>query len=123
MNEKISKRLVYDYYQIESADSGINIIRSAKVWQGRIYISRVIAIVNKTSAFTKINIGIYENGVFYCYFTEASPVAAECYFTTDEIILREGQQVQAEFVGCTLGDELSMYIHGIWNKSEWVENG
>lgn len=117
-----SERLIYDRKIIESAAAGTNNLRTNKVKPGRIQKVRIVVVENKTSAYTKLRVGIFDNGVFYGYFEEMNPQADELVFVTDEMVLREGQQIQAELQGCTAGDSLEMYTHGHWEPETWEES-
>lgn len=117
-----SDRLIYDRKTIPSAASGTNNLRTNKVRPQRIAKIKLIAVENKTSSFTKLRIGIFDNGFFYPFFEELAPQAGELYFITDELILRDGQQIQAELQGCTALDNLEMYVHGKWEPEKWEES-
>lgn len=118
MPYKLSERLIYDRVQNLSADTGTNKLKRQVVKAGRIEKIRIVSIENKTTAYTKLRVGIWDGAVFHNYFEEVSPLAAQVYFTVDEIILREGMQLQAELQGCTSGDELVMFIYGEWDEEE-----
>ncbi len=114
--QNLSDKLIYDRVTIASAVSGTNNIRRNKVKPGKTEEIRIVSVENKTNKYTSLRIGIFDNGVYYPYFEEKYPVAAELFYTTDIIILREGQQLQAELNGCTLGDKIEMFIHGEWSE-------
>lgn len=116
--ENLSDKLIYDRITNVSAVAGTNNLRRGKVKPGRTEEIHIVSIENLNTAYTSLRIGIFEGGVFLPYFEEKNPVAGEIYFTTDKMVLRDGQQLQAELVGCTAGDHLEMYIHGIWSKTE-----
>ena len=118
-----SERLIYDIKNIQTAATGTNNLRTNKVKPNRIQIVKLIAVENKTTTYTKLRIGIWDNGVFMPFFEETAPLVGELYFITDEIILRDGQQVQAELQGCTAGDNIEMYVHGRWEPDTWEESG
>lgn len=114
----LSDRLIYDRITNTSADTGTNNMRRNKIKPGRIEIISIVSVENLTTAYTSLRIGVFDNGVFHPYFEEKNPAAGEIYFTTDKIILRDGQQLQAELKGCTSGDHLEMYTHGEWSEPE-----
>lgn len=111
-----SERLIYDRITNTSAGAGTNDLRRNKVKPGRIEKISIVSVENLTTAYTSLRIGIFDDGIFYPYFEEKNPVSGELYFTTNRIVLREGQQLQAELSGCTAGDHLEMYMHGIWEE-------
>lgn len=116
--EKLTERLIYDRVKNLSADTGTNNLRRAKVKPGRVERIRIVAVENKTTAYTKVRVGIWDGAIFHNYFEEVSPTAANLYFTVDEMILREGMQLQAELQGCTSGDDIEMFIYGEWEKEK-----
>jgi len=115
---KISERLIYDRIVKLSASAGTNTLRRDKVKPGRIECIKIISIENKTNPYTKLRVGIWDGATFHNYFEEVAPQAARLYTVTDEIVLREGMQLQAELQGCTSGDSLEMFICGIWQEDK-----
>lgn len=111
---KLSTRIVSDRVAIVSASAGVNFLRSKRVTPGRLFKSKIISIENKTSAYTVLRVGVYNRGLFYNYFEEMAPSAGQIYWSVDEMIVAEGQQVQAELQGCSTGDSLEMFLHGSW---------
>jgi len=111
---KFSKKLTNERQTIASAVAGTNTLRSRRIKPGRIFRTKIIVIENKDSAYTRLRAGVYDRGFFYNYLEEMTPVAGQLYWTVDEMILAEGQQVQAELQGCTAGDSLEMFIQGVW---------
>jgi len=111
---KLSKRLINERKTISSAVAGTNRLQSRRIRPGRLLKTKIVVIENQTNAYTKLRVGIYDRGFFYNFFEEMLPLAAQLYWVTDEMILCEGQQVQAELFGCTAGDSLEMFVHGSW---------
>jgi len=111
-----SKRLIYNRTTKTSADTGTNNLRTDPVEPDRIHHYIIISVENKTSPYTTLRIGAYNDGVFHPCFEEISPGAGELIFSADKITLREGMQLQAELKGCTAGDHLEMYISGYWEE-------
>ena len=114
----MSEKLIYDRITVRSATAGTNTLRRGKVSPGQVEKIHLVSVENITNAYTSLRIGVYDNGDFYAYFEEKNPVAGEIYFTTDTIIMREGQQLQAVLAGCTAGDHIEVYIHGTWEEEE-----
>ena len=111
---KLSKRLTSERRTISSASVGTNKLQSKRVRPGRLLKTKIVVIENKTNNYSKLRVGIYDRGLFYNFFEEMLPLAGQLYWTVDEMILAEGQQVQAELQGCTAGDSLEMFLHGMW---------
>lgn len=118
MKDNTQEKLIYDRITITSATAGTNNLRRSKVQPGKTEKIHLISVENIITAYTSLRIGIFDGGVFHPYFEEKNPVAGELYFTTDTIILREGQQLQAELTGCTAADHLEMYLQGEWEEQK-----
>ncbi len=116
--ERLTERLIHERVTNLSASAGTNNLRRGKVGPNEIEKIEIVSVENKTSAYTKLRVGIWDGAVFHNYFEEIAPQAERLYFTTDKIILREGQQIQAELQGCTSGDSLAMFVYGEWEKEE-----
>lgn len=75
-----------------------------------------IAVENKTSAVTKIRLGISNRGEDY-YLDELQNIAAnELCVSRSDILLVDGDRFFAEFTGSTDGDLLVMVVNG-WDKT------
>jgi len=111
-------RLIYDRITITTADPGTNYLRTLPVKPATVQHIKIVSVEDKTGQYSRLRIGAYENGVFMPYFEQINPDSSELYFSTNEILLREGMQLQAQLERVSAGDHLEMYIQGHWEEVE-----
>lgn len=83
-----------------------------RVTAKRIRVITHLSVENKTSAFTKCRLLIY-NGATNFYIDEAIfPSKDELLVHPKDILLGEGDRLQAKLTGTTTGDELELHAIG-----------
>lgn len=105
---------IHETVRVDNAASGENNLETKKVKPGRLHFIFLVTVEDKTTAYTKLRIGINDNENFHAYEGQASPSAATLYWMDELMILREGQRVRANLTGVTANDDLVMNVHGFW---------
>ena len=76
---------------------------------------RHVAVENRTTAYTRLVIGVADGLSFFEKEEEDSPAANNIYWTKSKILIPAGKRLQARLTGCTSGDDLHMAYEGfIW---------
>lgn len=73
-----------------------------------------IAVINKTNAYTRLRVGIWDGASFHVLEEEQNPSANQYYFSPNDVLIRPGSQIQAELTGTVTGDDLEMVTNGVW---------
>ena len=109
-----------DRVLIPDAVAGENLLEHDKVGHDKVYNYDEITIENRTSAFTRLLIGVVNGGLFHTYEEQQSPSAATLYpFHPNKTLkISEGEQLQAKCTGVTLHDELVMFVAGYYEIKE-----
>lgn len=110
--DNLKDRLIYDRVQDLAASAGTNYLRRNKVKPGEIEHIKKISVINEDNAYTRLRIGVWDGSTFFMFEEQIAPQSGRLYFTSDEIILREGMQLQAQLDGCTNGDKIRIFIYG-----------
>ncbi len=95
-----------------SAAVATEYINDEPVKPGNMQIVSRIAIENKTNAYTKFRIGVWDGADFHLLYEQKSPLAATLYSTADAFYLSEGENLRIELVGCVLNDIVFAYVDG-----------
>ena len=96
----------------DNATAGTNIVDSATVPAGELWVVQLIAGLNLNTAVTSIRL-ILVAGSISCGLLDEVPAAANRWVTwTGEIVLKEGDKIQAAFLGCTAGDDIILIWWG-----------
>ncbi len=101
-----------EYIQLnnESATAGTNTLSTEKLLPGNIIKTISIGIINKTSSYDRLRIGILEGETLMVFAEEQNPRKAEFYTDNIRLIYREGQRLQFELTGCTSGDKIEAFL-------------
>jgi hypothetical protein len=98
-----------------SAASGTNDLESPLVEPGTILEIRHVAVENRTTAYTRLVIGIADGLSFFQKEEEDSPAANNIYWTKSKFLIPAGKKLRARLTGCTSGDDLHMTYEGyLW---------
>lgn len=78
-----------------------------------------VAVENRTSAYTRLQIGVGYTVNFYPCEEQDSPAANDIYWTQGRFIVPQGRTLKARLTGCTSGDELHLIYQGrLWKLKE-----
>ncbi len=100
---------------IKGASSGTNDLESPQVKQGTILEVRHVAVENRTTAYTRLVIGVADGLSFYEKEEQDSPAADNIYWTKSKFLIPAGKKLRARLTSCTSGDDLHMTYEGfIW---------
>ena len=75
-----------------------------------------IAVVDKTSAYTRLRIGTWDGASFHVLEEKDKPTADEYCFTGHDMIIPPGSRIRAELTGTTTADDLRLVLNGMWVK-------
>jgi hypothetical protein len=74
-----------------------------------------VAVENRTTAYTRLTIGVAGGLDFYENEEEDSPAANNIYWTKSKFLIPAGKRLRARLTGCTSGDNLHMTYEGfLW---------
>ena len=90
-------------------------LESPLVLPGTILEVRHIAVENRTTAYTRLVIGVADGLSFFQKEEEDSPAANNIYWTRSKILIPAGKKLRARLTGCTAGDKIYMTYEGfLW---------
>ena len=90
-------------------------LESPQVEPGTILEVRHVAVENRTTAYTRLVIGVADGNSFYHKEEEDSPAANNLYWTRSKFLIPAGKKLRARLTGCTAGDNLHMTYEGyLW---------
>ena len=95
----------------DNATAGTNIIDSATVPAGELWVVQAIAGINLNTAITKIRLVLTVGSISVGLKDDVPSVANWWVTWTGEVVLKEGDKIQGAFFGCSAGDDL---ILGWW---------
>ncbi len=95
-----------------SAGGAYDDLESPQVHQGFILEVRHVAVENRTTAYTRLVIGVADGLSFFQKEEEDSPVANNIYWTSSYFLIPAGKKLRARLTGCTSGDDLHMSYEG-----------
>ena len=97
------------------ATSGTNDLESRLVEPGMILEVRHVAVENRTTAYTRLVIGVADGLSFFQKEEEDNPSANNIYWTKSKFLIPAGKKLRALLTGCTLGDKIYMAYEGyLW---------
>ena len=74
-----------------------------------------VSIENRTTAYTRLVIGIADGTLFFEKEEQDSPAADNLYWASDKFFVPPGKKLRARLTGCTSGDDLHMTYEGrLW---------
>ena len=90
-------------------------LESPQVDPGTILEIRHVAVENRTTAYTRLVIGVADGLSFFQKEEEDSPAADNIYWTKSKFLIPAGKRLRARLTGCTAADELHMTYEGfLW---------
>lgn len=96
----------------KSAGGTYDELEFEQVPQGEVWCVQSGSIINRTTAYTKLQIFLRTGTIDEELEEEPSPAAAELYWLDKEYYLRAGQKIVARLTGCTSGDILYGWLRG-----------
>ena len=93
-------------------------IQAARVDPGRIRVITHVSIENKTSAYTKCRLSVYNGATDFEIDEAIFPDEDELLIHPKDIVLGEGDILRARLTGTTTGDIVEMHIVGWEMKRE-----
>jgi hypothetical protein len=79
----------------------------------RYHITRV-SFEDATTALTEVQVNVKRGGVTFYVMEQVAPAAGRLYWTTEEIVLTEGERLSVYFSGATADDLLWVYLEGYY---------
>jgi len=90
-------------------------LESPLVDPGTILEVRHVAVENRTTAYTRLVIGVADGLSFFQKEEEDSPAANNIYWTKSKFLIPAGKKLRARLTGCTAADVLNMTYEGyLW---------
>jgi hypothetical protein len=78
-----------------------------------------VAVENKTTAYTRLTIGVAGGLDFYEKEEQDSPAADNIYWTRSKFLIPAGKKLRARLTGCSSGDDLHMTYEGfLWEADK-----
>jgi hypothetical protein len=98
-----------------SAGGTYDDLESETVKPGTVLEIRHVAVENRTTAYTRLVIGVGDGLSFFEKEEEDAPGADNIYWTRSKFLIPSGKKLRARLTGCTSGDELRLTYEGfIW---------
>lgn len=90
-------------------------LESPQVEPGTILEVRHVAVENRTTAYTRLVIGVADGLSFFQKEEQDSPAANNVYWTRSKFLIPAGKKLRARLTGCTSGDKIYMTYEGfLW---------
>jgi len=90
-------------------------LESPQVEQGFLLEVTHVAVENRTTAYTRLVIGVADGLSFFQKEEEDSPAANNIYWTKSKFLIPAGKKLRARLTGCTAADVLNMTYEGyLW---------
>jgi len=107
--------IITDEVSKGSATSGTNDLESRLVEPGTILEVRHVAVENRTTAYTRLVIGVADALSFFQKEEEDSPAANNIYWTKSKFLIPAGKKLRARLTGCIAADKIYMTYEGfLW---------
>lgn len=75
-----------------------------------------VSVENRTTAYTRLVIGVRDGGEFFEREEEDAPAVNDIYWTDSVIIVPERANLRLKLTGCTSGDVVHAFIQGCVKK-------
>lgn len=90
-------------------------LESPLIEQGTILEVRHVSIENRTTAYTRLVIGVTDGLSFFQKEEQDNPAANNLYWSRSKFLIPAGKKLRARLTGCTSGDDLHMTYEGfLW---------
>ncbi len=106
------KDIITDEVLKTSSGATYDDLESPIVRPGMILEVRHVAVENRTTAYTRLVIGVADGLSFFQKEEEDSPAADNIYWTKSNFLIPAGKKLRARLTGCTSGDVLNMTFEG-----------
>lgn len=113
------KKYPFEDILTKQASAGSNDVQMSRIRSGWLYCIQHVAIENETNDCDDVRILKAGAGGEFLLFEEDATEAATLYWIDEDIYLTESQYLLVRFTGCTLADELKVYIRG-WRQESRV---
>ena len=111
------RQVITDEVLKASSGAAYDDLESPLVEPGTILEVRHVAVENRTTAYTRLTIGVADGLSFYEKEEEDSPAADNIYWTDSHFLIPAGKKLRARLTGCTSGDDLHMTYEGfLWEE-------
>ena len=108
--------VVTDEVAKKSAGGTFDDLESRLVEPGTLLEIRHVSIENRTTAFTRLVIGVADGLSFFQKEEQDSPAANNLYWTPNKFLIPAGKKLRARLTGCTSGDKIYMTYEGyLWD--------
>ena len=98
-----------------SATGTLDDLESPLIEQGTILEIRHVSVENRTTAYTRLVIGVADGLSFFQKEEQDSPAANNLYWTPNKFLIPAGKKLRARLTGCQSGDNLHMFYEGfLW---------
>jgi len=98
-----------------SAGGTYDDVESPQVEQGTVLEIRHVSVENRTTAYTRLVIGVADGLSFSQKEEQDSPAPNNLYWTPNKFLIPAGKKLRARLTGCTNGDALHMSYEGyLW---------
>jgi len=87
-------------------------LESPLVEQGKILEVTHVAVENRTTAYTRLVIGVADGLSFFEKEEQDSPAADNIYWSRSKFLIPAGKKLRARLTGCISGDDLHMTYEG-----------
>jgi len=97
-----------------AATENIDLPRIDENWRAKI---TKVSVENRTSAMSRVVLGIVRGGVFHIFEEENWPQADDVTWSDGPFYLTEGDVLRVQVAGATSGDEIVVFVNGY----KWME--
>jgi len=109
------KQVITDEVLKTSSGASYDDLESEQVEPGRIFEVRHVAVENRTSAYTRLVIGVADGLSFFQKEEENSPGADNIFWSRSKFLIPSGKKLRARLTGCSSSDDLHMCYEGfLW---------
>ena len=114
------RNVITEEVLMASAGGTYDDLESRPVEPGTVLEVRHVAVENKTTAYTRLTIGVADGISHFEKEEQDSPAANNIYWTDSYFLIPTGKKLRARLTGCTSGDKVRMAYEGfLWE----VEKG
>lgn len=106
------RQIITDEVIKGSAAGTTDDLESPQVDPGLVLEVRHVSVENRTTAYTRLVIGVADGLSFYQKEEEDNPAANNLYWTKSPFLVPAGKKLRARLTGCTAGDNLHMAYEG-----------
>jgi len=106
------RNIITDEVLKPSSGGDYDDLESKQVEPATILEVRHVSVENRTTAYTRLVIGIADGLSFFRKEEEDNPAADNLYWTKSPFLIPAGKKLRARLTGCTDGDDLHMCYEG-----------